>query len=70
MRGSASNLLKTRNAQKLAPILTALKSNYACTRSEAIVALVKLRQLKDDYTFDGVEGTTTIEEGQLLKIGK
>jgi hypothetical protein len=27
------------------------------------------KQLKVDYTLDGVEGTTTIEEGQLLKIG-
>lgn len=26
------------------------------------------KQLKVDYTLDGVEGTTTIEEGQLLKI--
>lgn len=28
------------------------------------------KQLKVDYTLDGVEGTTTIEEGQLLKIGR
>ena len=28
------------------------------------------KQLKVDYTLDGVDGTTTIEEGQLLKIGK
>ncbi len=28
------------------------------------------KQLKVDYTLDGVAGTTTIEEGQLLKIGK
>ena len=70
MSGSASNLLKTHNAQKPAPILTALKSTSARTRREAIVALVKLKQLKDDYTLDGVEGTTTIEEEQLLKTGK
>jgi hypothetical protein len=28
------------------------------------------KQLQVDYTFDGVEKTTTIDEGQLLKIGK
>lgn len=28
------------------------------------------KQLKVDYTLDGVEGTTTIEEGELLKIGE
>ena len=28
------------------------------------------KQLKVDYTLDGAEKTTTIEEGQLLKIGK
>jgi len=28
------------------------------------------KQMKVDYTLDGVEGTTTIEEGQLLKIGE
>jgi hypothetical protein len=28
------------------------------------------KQLKVDYTFDGVDKTTTLEEGQLLKIGK
>lgn len=28
------------------------------------------KQLKVDYTLDGVDGTVTVEEGQLLKIGK
>ncbi len=28
------------------------------------------KQLKVDYTLDGVDGTVTLEEGQLLKIGK
>ncbi len=28
------------------------------------------KQLKVDYTLDGVEGTTTVEEGQLLEIRK
>ena len=28
------------------------------------------KQLKVDYTLDGVDGTIAIEEGQFLKIGK
>ena len=28
------------------------------------------KQLKVDYTLDGVDGTVTVEEGQLLKLGK
>jgi hypothetical protein len=28
------------------------------------------KQLKVDYTLDGADGTMTLEEGQLLKIGK
>jgi hypothetical protein len=28
------------------------------------------KQLRVDYSFDGVEKTTTIDEGQLLKIGE
>ena len=28
------------------------------------------KQLKVDYTLDGIDGTATIEEGKLLKIGK
>ena len=28
------------------------------------------KQLRVDYTLDGVEKTTTIDEGQLLKIGE
>lgn len=28
------------------------------------------KQLKVDYTLDGVEGTITVDEGQLLKLGK
>jgi hypothetical protein len=28
------------------------------------------KQLRVDYSFDGIEKTTTIDEGQLLKIGE
>jgi hypothetical protein len=28
------------------------------------------KQLKVDYTLDGVDGTVTVEEGQLLKLDK